>query len=162
MRTEIAFVLDSFPVRVEVEGSELLLDVLRDKLGLTGTKPGCGQGECGACSVLVDGRLVNACLYPALEVEGRSVVTIAGLLGERGELSPIQAAFVESGGIQCGFCSPGFIMAAKALLDRNPSPSEPEIRSALSGNLCRCTGYVQIVESVKLAAARLREGASRG
>ena len=162
MKSEVTFVFNGSEVTVPIEGSDLLLDLLRLRLGHTGTKEGCGQGECGACTVLVDGRSVNACIYPAPEVEGRSVVTIEGLLGGGNELSTLQQAFVEHGGIQCGFCSPGMILSAKALLDRNPDPSDEEICDALSGNLCRCTGYVQIVESVKRAAAALRAGASRG
>jgi carbon-monoxide dehydrogenase small subunit len=138
----------------------MLIDLLRRNLGLTGTKEGCGQGECGACTVLVDGRAVNSCLYPAPEAEGKSVLTIEGLL--RGnELSAIQQAFVDHGGIQCGFCSPGMILSATALLERNPRPSGEDIREALSGNLCRCTGYVQIVECVEKAAAALRSGEKR-
>ncbi|UCF07061.1 MAG: (2Fe-2S)-binding protein [bacterium] len=149
--------LNGSEVVVEVEGHHRLIDVLRDQLGLTGTKEGCGKGECGACSVLVDGRAVNACLYPALEAEGRSVTTIEGLRGPNNELSTVQQAFVDQGAIQCGFCTPGMIMSAKALLDSNPDPTEEEIRSALLGNLCRCTGYVQIVEAVRQAAVQLRD-----
>jgi carbon-monoxide dehydrogenase small subunit len=141
---------------VTVEGSMRLIDVLRDRLGHTGTKEGCGEGECGACTVIVDGRSVNSCLFPALEVEGRSVMTIEGLQEDPSVLSPIQKAFVDHGAIQCGFCTPGMIMSVKALLDANPDPSEAEIREALVGNLCRCTGYVQIVEAVKRAAGILR------
>jgi carbon-monoxide dehydrogenase small subunit len=126
---------------------------------MTGTKPGCGEGECGACTVIVDGRVVNACLYPAPEVEGREVTTIEGLLGEDHRLSPLQQALVDHGAIQCGFCTPGMILSAKVLLDENPDPTDDEIRRALVGNLCRCTGYVQIVEAVKAAAARGREAA---
>ena len=162
MKTEVTFVLNGMKVITPAEGNDRLLHLIRSRHGLTGTKEGCGQGECGACTVLVDGRSVNSCIYPAPEVEGRSVVTIEGLLGSGNELSALQQAFVEHGGIQCGFCSPGMILSAKALLDRNPDPSEEEICDALSGNLCRCTGYVQIVESVKRAAAALRAGTPRG
>ncbi|MFH1132767.1 MAG: FAD binding domain-containing protein [Pseudomonadota bacterium] len=154
---KIEFVLNGSEIIVAVESNQRLLDVLRDSLGLNGTKEGCGEGECGACTVIVDGKAVNSCLYPALEVEGKEVLTIEGLLGPHNKLSTIQRAFVEHGGIQCGFCSPGMIMATKALLDENPSPSDQEIRRALVGNLCRCTGYVQIVESVKMAAANMRQ-----
>jgi carbon-monoxide dehydrogenase small subunit len=150
----INFVLNGSEVTVLARGGDLLLDVLRNRLGHTGVKEGCGQGECGACTVLVDRRCIASCLYPAMEVEGRSVLTIEGLQ-RNGRLSIVQQAFVEGGGIQCGFCSPGMILATKALLDRNPSPSDGEIREALVGNLCRCTGYVQIVESVKRAVAQL-------
>ncbi|MEW6367336.1 MAG: (2Fe-2S)-binding protein [Acidobacteriota bacterium] len=156
MKHPLAFTLNGSPVLGEVEGSKLLLEVLRDHFHLTGTKEGCGKGECGACTVLVDGRPVNSCLFPALEAEGREVTTIEGL--PRGtELSAVQQAFVEQGGIQCGFCSPGMILSVQALLDRNPTPSESDIRDALVGNICRCTGYVQIVEAVH-AAAGLRRG----
>ncbi len=133
-----------------------MIDLLRGpELDLTGTKEGCGEGECGACTVLVDGRAINACLWPAFEVEGREVLTIEGLLGPRNELSTLQRAFVEHGGIQCGFCSPGMILAAKALLDVNPTPSDEEIRLSIVGNLCRCTGYQQIVDSIQAAASAL-------
>ena len=156
MKTEIAFILNGSEVTITVDGHHRLIDVLRKQLGQTGTKEGCGEGECGACTVIIDGRAVNSCLYPALEVEGKSVTTIEGLLGTKNELSVIQQAFVEQGAIQCGFCTPGMIMSAKALLDSNPDPSEEDIRDALLGNLCRCTGYVQIVEAVKEAAAQLK------
>lgn len=153
---EIAFILNGSEVTVTVDGHRRLIDVLREQLEQTGTKEGCGEGECGSCTVIIDGRAVNSCLYPALEVEGKSVTTIEGLLGPKNELSIIQQAFVEQGAIQCGFCTPGMIMSAKALLDSNPDPSEEDIRDALLGNLCRCTGYVQIVEAVKEAAAQLK------
>lgn len=155
MMQDISFSLNGAEVVVGVRPHQRLLDVLRRTLGMTGTKEGCGEGECGACTVLVDGRVVNACLYPALEIEGRSVTTIEGLLGADHQLSPLQESLVARGAIQCGFCSPGVILSAHALLDRNPNPSDAEIRDALVGNLCRCTGYVQIVEAVQEAAARL-------
>ncbi len=133
-----------------------LLEVLREELGLTGTKHGCELGECGACTVLVDGEPVLSCLVLALECEGRAVQTIEGVA--RGpELHPLQAAFADRGGSQCGYCTPGVVMTAKALLDRNPSPTQQEIREATAGNLCRCTGYNQITEAVEDAAQRLRE-----
>jgi carbon-monoxide dehydrogenase small subunit len=150
--------VNGMAVRVEVAPGARLIDLLRDTLNLTGTKEGCGEGECGACTVLVDGRAVNACLFPALEAGGRGVTTIEGLAGPGGELSAVQQAFVDRGGIQCGFCSPGMILAATALLRENPDPTDTDIREALVGNLCRCTGYVQIVESVRHAAAALRAG----
>jgi carbon-monoxide dehydrogenase small subunit len=156
MSTEISFILNGSQVRVAVEGHHRLIDVLRGPLGQTGTKEGCGEGECGACTVIIDGRAVNSCLYPALEAEGKKVTTIEGLRGPKNELSVIQKAFVEAGAVQCGFCTPGMIMSAKALLDSNPKPSEEDIRDALRGNLCRCTGYVQIIEAVKKAAAELK------
>jgi carbon-monoxide dehydrogenase small subunit len=142
-------------VRARAEWS--LLRVLREELGLVGAKEGCGAGECGACTVLVDGEAVNACLFPALEAEGRSVVTIEGLAAPGGRLHPIQQAFVEHGAVQCGFCTPGMVLSAKALLDRSPDPDDDAIKTALAGNICRCTGYTQILEAVRAAAQTLRE-----
>ena len=162
MKTAVTFVLNGTEVTTPAAGNDRLLDLLRGRLGLTGTKEGCGQGECGACTVLVDGRSVNSCIYPALEIEGKEVLTIEGLMRPDNELSSLQRAFVEHGAIQCGFCTPGMILSARALIDRNPHPSDQEIRDALAGNLCRCTGYVQIVESVKRAAAARRSAAARG
>jgi carbon-monoxide dehydrogenase small subunit len=156
MRIDISFILNGSEVKVSVDGHQRLIDVLREQLGQTGTKEGCGEGECGACTVIIDGRAVNSCLYPALEVEGKSVTTIEGLRGPKNELSILQQAFVEQSAIQCGFCTPGMIMSAKALIDSNPDPSEEDIQDALLGNLCRCTGYIQIVEAVKEAAAQLK------
>jgi aerobic carbon-monoxide dehydrogenase small subunit len=153
-------VSETAAVRMTVNGREVevrapamarLLDVLREELGLTGTKEGCGEGECGACSVLVDGELVNSCLVPVAQVAGAKVTTVEGLAKD-GELHPVQAAFVAHGGAQCGICTPGMVMAAVALLARNPRPSEGEIRTGLAGNLCRCTGYVKIFEAVAAAA----------
>ena len=156
MKKVIHFHLNGHDVSAEVESHRMLLHVLRDVFEMTGTKEGCGQGECGACTVLIDGLSVNACLYPAFEVEGKTVTTVEGLIGEGNRLHPIQEAFVENGGVQCGFCTPGMIMSAKALLDENAHPTETEIREGIAGNLCRCTGYVQIVESIKQAAEKLR------
>jgi len=156
MKKEISFIVNSQQRKIEVESHMRLIDLIRNQLGLTGTKEGCGEGECGACTVIVDGKAVNACLYPALEIEDRKLTTIEGLLEEDNMPSVIQNAFIESGGIQCGFCSPGMIMSTKALLDKNNNPSDEEIRTALLGNLCRCTGYVQIIESVNAAAKQLR------
>ena len=153
----LGFVVNGRSVEVAVLPHQRLIDVLRGPLGLTGTKEGCGEGECGACTVIVDGRTVNACLFPALEIAGREVVTIEGLADPPGELSTIQQAFVDHGAIQCGFCSPGMILSAKALLDAHPDPDDGAIREALMGNLCRCTGYVQIVDAVRHAATRLRD-----
>ncbi|MBW1730427.1 MAG: (2Fe-2S)-binding protein [Deltaproteobacteria bacterium] len=152
MRKVISFTLNGYNVSAEVESHKMLLEVLREHFELTGPKEGCGQGECGACTVLVDGYNVNSCIYPAFEVDGKSVVTVEGLLREGNKLHPIQQSFVENGGVQCGFCTPGMIMSAAALLNENKDPSEEEIKRAISGNLCRCTGYVQIVESIKKAA----------
>ncbi len=154
MKHLIKLTLNGSKVETEVDANERLIDLIRVRLKLTGTKEGCGHGECGACTVIVDGKPVNACLFPAPEANGKDVVTIEGLQESGSELSDIQQAFVDNGGVQCGFCSPGMIMSTKALLDKNPDPEDVEIRTALVGNLCRCTGYVQIVDSVKDAAAR--------
>jgi len=143
-------------VEVAVEPSAMLLNVLRGELGLTGVKEACGQGDCGACTVLLDGKAVNSCITPAMKAWNREVLTIEGL-GSPGKLHPIQEAFVECGSVQCGFCTPGMILSAKALLDENPSPTEEEVRVGLSGNLCRCTGYVKIVEAVLAAAEKMRK-----
>jgi len=151
-KVELAFVANGEPVGLMVSPLATLLDVLRDDLELTGTKYGCGEGECGACSVILDGRVVNSCLVLALECEGSRVLTIEGLAAN-GELHPIQRAFVDHGAIQCGFCTPGMIMATYALLATNPSPTEEEIQRALEGNLCRCTGYRKIIDAV-LSLAR--------
>jgi carbon-monoxide dehydrogenase small subunit len=163
---ELTLLVNGASARVRAEPHDRLIDVLRGPLGLTGTKEGCGHGECGACTVLLDGQAINACLHPAMEAEGKEITTIEGLVGPRGRLSEVQQAFVDHGGIQCGFCSPGVIMATTALLRANPSPSDTEIRDALVGNLCRCTGYVQIMESVRSAARALQavesEEAQRG
>jgi aerobic carbon-monoxide dehydrogenase small subunit len=140
---------------VLVDPRDTLLELLRDRIGLTGTKEGCGNGNCGTCTVLMDGAPVNACLVLALEVAGREVETIEGL-ASAGELHPIQSALVELGGAQCGFCTPGIVLSAKALLDANPTPGEAEIRQAIAGNLCRCTGYGKIVDAIATAARRLK------
>lgn len=140
---------------VAVEPRKTLLEVLRENLGLTGTKQGCNQGHCSACTILLDGKAVNACLILAVKAKGREIITIEGL-SHNGRMHPLQEAFVKHGAIQCGFCTPGMILTAKALLDANPNPSEPEIRMAISGNLCRCTGYVKIVEAIKVAAQNLK------
>jgi carbon-monoxide dehydrogenase small subunit len=151
---DVRFTVNGKPEIVHVEPHILLLDALRDELGLAGTKEGCGTGDCGACTVLVDGEPICSCLTLAVEVDGRAITTVEGLaLGD--ELHPLQAAFIESGGLQCGFCTPGILVAAAALLKRNRAPSDSEIRESLAGNLCRCTGYDKIVMAVKLAAERL-------
>ncbi|HSL22893.1 MAG TPA: (2Fe-2S)-binding protein [Vicinamibacterales bacterium] len=150
----ISFRLNGEDVAVRAHPMARLLDVLRETLHLTGTKEGCGEGECGACAVLVDGALVNSCLVPAIQAAGRDVVTIEGLAGGDA-LHAIQSAFTAAGGAQCGICTPGMIVAAAALLRRVPEPTDDQIREALAGNLCRCTGYVRILDSVRLAAARL-------
>ncbi len=137
------------------EPQQTLLDVLRDELQMTGTKEGCGTGDCGACSVIFDGRLICSCLCLALEAEGATVETIEGI-AQRGELHPLQQRFLDDAALQCGVCTPGFLVAAKALLEKNPDPSEIEVRFALAGNLCRCTGYDKIIRSVLESAAELR------
>ncbi|MFH0826084.1 MAG: (2Fe-2S)-binding protein [Pseudomonadota bacterium] len=149
MSKEIKFRLNGNYLQMVIEDHWTLLHLLREELGLTGTKEGCGSGECGACTVIVDNMAVNSCLYIAAELDGADVVTIEGLAAADGTLHPLQKSFVEHGGIQCGFCSPGMIMSSKALLNENPNPSEADIKHALAGNLCRCTGYVPIFESVQ-------------
>jgi len=149
MKQTITFNLNGESVQVEIEPHLTLLQLLRDKLELTGTKEGCGMGECGACTVLLDGKTINSCIFPAMEVDGKSVTTIEGLTDAQGNLHPIQKAFVEYGAIQCGFCTPGMVLSAKALLDENPKPTEEEIRNGIAGNLCRCTGYLQIFQAIK-------------
>lgn len=150
----LRFRLNGRDIGVETEPGRRLLDLLREDLGLMGTKEGCGEGECGACTVLVDGTPRLSCLTAAVQVEGRDVLTIEGLAAS-GELHPLQSAFIATAGVQCGFCTPGLIMAAYALLQENPKPTPDQIRDYLGGNLCRCTGYEQVVEAVLLAAASL-------
>jgi carbon-monoxide dehydrogenase small subunit len=151
----ISFAVNGDPVEALCEAEQTLLDVLRDELGSIGAKEGCGTGDCGACSVIVDGRLVCSCLMLGVETQGRSVETIEGLAkGE--ELHPLQRKFLEHAALQCGICTPGFLVAAKALLDKNPDPTESQVRYWLAGNLCRCTGYDKIVRAVLDAAAEMR------
>ncbi|HEX2765170.1 MAG TPA: (2Fe-2S)-binding protein [Candidatus Limnocylindria bacterium] len=147
------FTVNGDPVEVRVTGSRRLLDVLREDLGLTGTKEGCGEGECGACSVLVDGAVVDACLVPVSQVAGASVRTVEGL-GRPNALNDLQQAFLETGGAQCGICTPGMLMAGEAFLASGDEPTEENIREAIAGNLCRCTGYTKIIEAIALAAER--------
>ena len=142
-------------VTVEVEPSDLLVDVLRENLGLTGTKAGCRGGECGACSVILNGKVVTSCLIPALKAEGGKITTIEGLEKD-GELHPLQKAFVEMGAIQCGFCTPGMLLSAKNLLDQNPHPTLEEVKTAISGVLCRCTGYQKIIHAIHAAGETIR------
>jgi carbon-monoxide dehydrogenase small subunit len=151
---EIKLTVNKQPYRLSVLPWRTLLEVIREDLGLTGTKEGCGLGECGACTVLMDGLAVNSCLVLATEADGREITTIEGL-AQGDKLHPIQQAFVEHGGLQCGFCTPGMILSAKALLDQNPTPSEEEIKQGISGNLCRCTGYTKIIESIRAAAENM-------
>ncbi len=152
MKKEIIFTLNNEKTIVEVDPRWTLLYTLREVLELIGTKEGCGYGECGACTVIVDGEAVNSCLYPVMEVEGRSVLTIEGVALKDGGLDPIQQAFVDEGAVQCGFCTPGMIMSSKALLDKKEKPTEDEIKECIEGNLCRCTGYVKIVDAIKNVA----------
>ncbi len=154
-KSHVAFRLNGEPVEVAFAPHKTLLEVLREDLGLTGTKHGCELGECGTCAVLVDGRPVLSCLYLGVECEGRKVETVEGMAGAAG-LHPLQTAFADLGAAQCGYCTPGILSTAKALLDANPNPTLDEIKEALAGNLCRCTGYVKIFEAVELAAAWMR------
>lgn len=149
---ELSFQLNGQDTSIQVLPDALLVDVLRETLGLTGTKIGCRAGECGVCTILLDGAPVNACLLPALKATGRSVKTIEGLVKEDGELDAIQESFMNEGAVQCGFCTPGMIINAKDLLDRDANPTEHEIKNAISGVLCRCTGYNKIVHAVKAAS----------
>jgi carbon-monoxide dehydrogenase small subunit len=151
MSYHLMFTLNGKPVDLYIEPHLTLLQVLRNQLLLTGTKEGCNTGDCGACTVLLDGEPINSCLKLAVEVEGQQVITVEGL-GTEDALAPLQKAFIEIGGLQCGFCTPGMLMSATALLMKNPHPTEAEIRSALTGNLCRCTGYDKIIRSVQMAA----------
>ena len=152
-KVRVALRVNGEPREAYVEPGWTLLRVLREDLGLTGAKHGCGNGECGACTVIMDGKAVPSCLVPALNAEGKEIETIEGLR-QGGEMHPLQRAFIEHGAVQCGFCTPGMIMSAKALLDENPSPTEDEVREALQGNLCRCTGYKKIVEAVMSVSGR--------
>ncbi len=149
---QISFKLNGEDVAVEIAANTLLVDLLREELGLTGTKTGCREGECGACTVLVDGEPFNSCLLPAMKADGRQVTTIEGLGDDEGAVESIQQAFMDMGAAQCGFCTPGMILTAKSLLDKNPAPEEAEIRQALTGVLCRCTGYRKIVQAVQAVA----------
>ncbi len=153
MKRELKLKVNGAIYEVYVEPWKTLLDVLREEIGLTGVKTGCEEGECGACTVLLDGKAVNSCLMLARQAQGKEIVTIEGLEGEQG-LHPLQQAFIDHFAVQCGFCTPGMLLSAKALLDRNPHPAEEEVRIALSGNLCRCTGYVKIVEAVLAASSK--------
>src|SRR5205085_2902400 len=147
----IALQINGTPHEVEAPPMRRALDVLREQLRLTGTKEGCGEGECGACSILVDGEVVNSCLIPICQLQNVSIITVEGLARD-GRLDPLQQAFLETGGAQCGICTPGMLIAARALLDANPEPTRDEIKEAIAGNLCRCTGYVKIIDAIEQAA----------
>ena len=155
-RTHISAVINGDETEFLTEDGTSLLNALRDEVGLTGAKEGCGTGDCGSCSVLIDDRVTCACLVFAPEADGATIVTVEGL-ATSGELHPLQQCFLEGAALQCGICTPGFLLAAKALLDRNPDPTETEIRYALAGNLCRCTGYDKIIRAVQEAAREIRE-----
>ena len=159
MKKEIArFIINEVEYEELIESSMTLLELLRDRFGFTGTKQGCsGSGNCGACTVLIDGKPVLSCLTLAANAQGKNIITIEGLVKD-GKIHPLQEAFIEHGAVQCGYCTPGMIMAAKALLDENPDPTRQEIKDSLAGNLCRCTGYVKIVDAVMAAAKILRSG----
>ncbi len=157
MKKTIQLTINGDPVEAAVSPNQTLVQFLRDDLGLTGTKHGCGLGDCGACTVILDGKAVNSCLVLAVQANGGEILTIE-CLAENGVLHPLQQAFVDKGAIQCGFCTPGMILSAKALLDEKPNPTELEIRTAISGNLCRCTGYQKIVEAIDEAAKVIRVG----
>lgn len=157
MKHNIRLTVNGESYTVAVEPCESLLDVLRDKLSLTGTKKGCNRGDCGACTIIIDGKTVNSCLVLAVEADDKEVLTVEGL-ANNGQLHPIQEAFVQYGAVQCGYCTPGMIMSVKALLDENPNPTEEEVKRAISGNLCRCTGYVKIIDAIKKAAEVIQAG----
>lgn len=154
----ISFEVNGRVSEVETPPMRRLLDVLREELRLTGTKEGCGEGECGACSVIVDGEVINSCLVPVCQVDGTSVITVEGLARD-GRLDPLQQAFLECGGAQCGICTPGMLISARALLDSNRAPTRDEIKEAIAGNLCRCTGYIKIIDAIE-HAARMGESVS--
>ena len=155
MRQEISIEFNGQKRSLEIEPNTLLLDLLRLEMGLTGTKEGCGEGVCGSCTVMVDGQLVRSCLTLAMQLDGKSITTVEGV-GNAASLHPLQRKFLELGAVQCGFCTPGLIVTAKALLTSNPNPSEAEVRDAIRGNFCRCTGYVKIIEAILAAAAEMR------
>lgn len=162
MLKTITFLLNGETAEVNANPGEMLVDVLRDKLHLTGTKVGCKAGDCGACTIIMDGQAVNSCLIPVGKAQGANIVTIEGVAGKGGVLHPVQQAFIDEGAVQCGYCIPGMVMSAKALLDRNVEPTQGEIREAMSGNICRCTGYVKIESAIKSAAKYMKENPAPG
>ena len=161
MKKVIELNVNGEPYTVAVNPWQTLNEVLREDINLTGVKIGCGSGDCGACTVLVDGRAVSSCLSLAIEMEGKAIMTVEGMAPSGQTLHPIQEAFIEKGAIQCGFCTPGMEISALHLLNRNPSPTDTEIREALSGNLCRCTGYTKIVEAVAIAGQKMEDASER-
>ena len=163
-KIHVAFFVNEEAVELDVQPNRTMLTVIRDDLHLTGTKSGCAAGECGACTVIVDGKPVNACLVLAPEMDGMHITTIEGVADHDGNLSPLQKAFVEHAALQCGFCTPGFVMSATALLNENPTPTREEIKHAIAGNLCRCTGYIRIIEAIEDVArqnANSNEGGAK-
>lgn len=154
----ITFTVNGKPQKVHVKPSWTLASVLREQLGLLGTKIGCGEGECGACTVLMNGKTVTSCLVLAVQADGAEIITIEGLENTDGTLHPVQEAFVEAGAVQCGYCTPGMVMSTIALLEKHPEPTEEEVREGLTGNLCRCTGYQKIFEAVQIASKKMRRG----
>ena len=153
---KLQFTVNGLDRQIEAPPMKRLLDVLRENLRLTGVKEGCGEGECGACSIILDNEVINSCLVPACQVNGSTIITVEGLADD-GRLNPLQQAFLECGGAQCGICTPGMLIAARALLDQNSKPSRDQIKEAIAGNLCRCTGYVKIIDSIEQAANTTRE-----
>lgn len=154
MKHHISFTINGEKVRFEVEPNKTLLKMLREDLNLTGAKEGCGAGECGSCTVIVDGKAVNSCMMLAVEADGKDIITVEGL-AKNGVLDPLQETFIKNAALQCGYCTPGMLMSAKALLMRNPNPSEDDIKEAIGGNLCRCTGYKAIIDAIKEAAGQI-------
>lgn len=157
MKRVIELKVNGMSYEVAVNPQDLLIDVLRESLGLIGTKKGCGEGDCCSCTVLIDGRLALSCITLAIACQGKEITTIEGIEGKNGELHPIQQAYIDKGAVQCGFCTPGMVIATKVLLDEKPNPTVEEIKHGLSGNLCRCTGYIKIIDAVKQAATDLQQ-----
>lgn len=162
MAKVISFLLNGETVEVYADPGEMLVDVLRDKLHLTGTKVGCKAGDCGACTIIMDGQAVNSCMVPLGKAQGANILTIEGVAAKDDALHPVQQAFIDEGAVQCGYCIPGMVMSAKALLDQNNDPTHDEIREAMSGNICRCTGYVKIEAAIKSAAKVMKANPSTG
>lgn len=159
VKTRLSFRVNGQDIELDVDPLATLLDVLREQLSLTGAKRGCNGGDCGACTVIINGKAVLACLTPVLQAAGKEIVTVEGL-AQGNRLHPLQEAFIECGAVQCGFCTSGMLLSAKALLDQNPSPTREEVRVAISGNLCRCTGYKMVIDAIMLAASRIKSEAT--